>query len=451
MSADTARISPQRAGVPILAVEDEAGILDLYERLILDLRHKPLRAGTAAEARRLFERYGPPVVLLDVVLPDGDGLDLLRNILSRAPQTRVLVITGHATVDMAVEAMRLGAYDYVSKPFGVEKLKERISEALKVGTEPPQSYDIVGISPAMERVRDLIRMAAACDSTVLIEGASGTGKELVARRIHQHSRRAAEPFVPVDCGAIAPTLMESELFGHVAGAFTDARSAHDGLFRAAGAGTVFLDEIGELPAQVQAKLLRALQNREIRPVGSSRIFTLEARVIAATNRNLSQEVELGRFRRDLFYRLHVIPITIPPLAKRPEDIPVLVEHLLERFSARMGRSLRISPGALRGLMSYPWPGNVRELENAIERAFAFIQGEVIEEENLPLLLPEYGKVTAPTSAGNGGLPSLEEQEREAIRAALAKTGGNKREAARLLGIGVATLYRKLRRFGIAQE
>jgi len=464
----------------ILAVDDEVKILELYDRIVTGMGHRLHQAADADAALALLDEVAPDVVLLDAVLPGGEhfsqkgaddsftGLQVLREMRVRAPRTRVIMITGFGTITMAVEAMRDGAFDYLTKPVKVAELEQVIESALAarvpseempppVETAAPRFYDMVGISDAMRSVFDLIRKAAAAaDSTVLIEGASGTGKELAARSIHSAGARASEPLVPVDCGAISPSLIESEIFGHVAGAFTGADKNHDGLFRAAGRGTVFLDEIGELSQDVQAKLLRTLQTRRVRPVGSTATYALEARVIAATNRNLSREVQLGQFRRDLFYRLHVIPIYIPPLRDRRDDIPLLIRHFLDHFSEKFGKALRVSPNAMRSLMSYHWPGNVRELENSMERAFALVEGEVIEESDLETLLPFLDGDAAPReplAAPGGGadkrpLTSLATQEMEAIRSALERTGGNKQEAARLLGISRMTLYRKIKRFGL---
>ncbi len=466
----------------ILAVDDELKILELYDRIVTGMGHRQHQATDADMALALLGKIDPDVVLLDAILPGGEhfsqkgpkdsftGLQILREMRTRAPRTRVIMITGFGTINMAVEAMRDGAFDYLTKPVKVAELEHVIESALaarapsediapSVETASPGFHDMVGISDAMRAVFDLIRKAAAAaDSTVLIEGASGTGKELAARSIHSASARASEPLVPVDCGAISPSLIESELFGHVAGAFTGAGRNHDGLFRAAGKGTVFLDEIGEVPQDVQAKLLRTLQTRRVRPVGSTATYPLDARVIAATNRDLSHEVQLGQFRRDLFYRLHVIPLYIPPLCERRDDIPLLLRHFLDHFAERFGKALRVSPTAMRSLMSYRWPGNVRELENCMERAFALVEGEVIEESDLKMLLPSLHADAAPrepsptpeteVSTDKRPLSSLANQELEAIRNALVRTGGNKQEAARLLGISRMTLYRKIKRFDL---
>ena len=480
MNVDHSRTS---GAADILAVDDEAKILELYDRIVTGMGHRLHGAPDADAALALLDEVDPDVVLLDAVLPGGEhfsqkrpedsftGLQILREMRVRAPRTPVIMITGLGTITMAVEAMRRGAFDYLTKPVKVAELEQVIESALAerapseetplpAEAAAPRFYDMVGISDAMRSVFDLIRKAAAAaDSTVLIEGASGTGKELAARSIHSASARASEQLVPVDCGAISPGLIESELFGHVAGAFTGAGKKHDGLFRAAGRGTVFLDEIGEVPQDVQAKLLHTLQTRRVRPVGSTATYALEARVIAATNRNLSREVQLGQFRRDLFYRLHVIPIYIPPLCDRRDDIPVLIRHFLDHFAEKFDRALRVSPNAMRSLMSYRWPGNVRELENSMERAFALVEGEVIEESDLETLLPSLRSDAGesaprePSSSPRGAadeqpLASLANQEMEAIRSALERTGGNKQEAARLLGNSRMTLYRKIKRFGL---
>jgi len=297
---------------------------------------------------------------------------------------------------------------------------------------------------------------------VLIQGESGTGKELVARAIHARSTRAAEPFVPVDCGAITPTLIESELFGHMAGAFTDARAEKPGLLRSARGGTAFLDEIGELPTAVQVKLLRALQEMEVRPVGSAKTEPLGARMIAATNRDLGQAVALGRFRRDLFYRLHVIPIFLQPLRERRDDIPLLTEHFMRECAAGSGRTMRITPDALESLMRCDWPGNARELQNLVRRAFALLDGDTIRLSDIPFLFNGTSALSgaawetavrpAPEQTPSAAQPArgrlLQERTAEAIRDALRQANGNKRQAARVLGIGIATLYRKMKQYGI---
>ena len=444
--------SAQTTRGKVLIVDDEEGIRDLCTSIVRTAGLEPYTAADGIQATELLEQLHPEFVLLDVSLPGRSGMDILREIRVRLPATQVVMVTGYASVERAVAAMKLGAHDYITKPFKASRLLQVLQDNLEARPEEPAVAPpmrglckLVGVSGAMQHIYELIEKAARSSSTVLIEGESGTGKELVARAIHARSDRAKAPFVPVDCGAITPSLIESELFGHVAGAYTDAKTSRPGLLRSAGTGTVFLDEIGELSAAVQVKLLRALQEMEVRPVGSSRAEGFRARIIAATNRDLSQAVARGTFRRDLFYRLHVVPIFLPPLRERREDIALLVEHFLRRYGEQSDRQIGISPGALRHLMRHDWPGNVRELENTIQRAFALLDGDVIELDDMPHLFPQRVAHRQPAETTGSRLASQEEQ---AIRQALDECDGNKRKAARVLGIGIATLYRKMKKYEI---
>jgi DNA-binding NtrC family response regulator len=449
----------------VLIVDDEEGIRELCRAVATSASAEVYSAGTITNGRELAHEIRPDYIFLDVQLPDGNGIDLLRELRVSIPAARVVMITGLSTVEAAVQAMKLGAYDYLRKPHIVPQIREILARPLKI--EPPIGAtgfcNLIGISRPMQEVFKLIEKAARSDSTVLIEGESGAGKELVARAIHDRSARSAEPFVPVDCGAITPTLIESELFGHVSGAFTDAKSASPGLLRSAGKGTAFLDEIGELPTAVQVKLLRSLQEMEVRPVGSPKAEKLDARIIAATNRDLAAEVAVGHFRRDLFYRLHVIPIFVPPLRQRREDIPLLVEHFLRECGDSNGREISVTPEAMEGLMRYDWPGNVRELENFIRRAYALLDGDNLRDTDLKILfrgrpIAQAARPYSPAeikpseSAAERAEPSsgglLDERAAETIRQAIQQAGGNKRQAARVLGIGIATLYRKIKKYGI---
>ena len=446
----------------VLIIDDEEPIRHLCSRIVASAGMEAHAASDGDEGIRLVNALSPSYVFLDVNLPGRNGMDVLKEIRSRFPATRVVMVTGYASVERAVSAMKLGAYDYVTKPFSPGRLRDLLATepapprgAPVHAPETPRRFGkIVGVSNAMQRIYNLIERSAQSDSTVLIEGESGTGKELVARALHIRSDRAEDPFVPVNCGAIPSTLIESELFGHVVGAFTDAKRASPGLLRSAGKGSVFLDEIGELGASVQVKLLRALQEMEVRPVGGTEALPFHARIIAATNRDLGGEVDRGAFRRDLFYRLHVIPIFVPPLRERREDIPVLVEHFLRLQGTRAGREIGISVEALRHFMHYPWPGNVRELENIIQRAYALLDHDMISESDLELLFPRRGRQRngepAERSASGSSTPGslLADTERETIVAALRAAGGNKRRAARDLGIGIATLYRKIKKYAI---
>ncbi len=436
----------------VLVVDDEEGIRDLCTSIVSSAGLEAHTARDGLEGFELVSRLRPEYVLLDANLPGRHGMELLKEIRVRFPATRVVMITGYATVDRAVEAMKLGAYDYIPKPFTARRLldviaKQGQAEAPKPEGEPPRRSfcNLVGASSAMQHIYGLIEKAARSDSTVLIEGESGTGKELVARGIHARSARRNERFLPVDCGAIAATLVESELFGHEAGAYTDAKTATRGLLRSAGGGTAFLDEIGELHQSVQVKLLRALQEMEVRPVGGPYAIPFQARIITATNSDLTQAMARGRFRRDLFYRLHVIPIFLPPLRERREDIPLLVQHFLTVLGKRHGREMGIAVEALRHFTQREWPGNVRELENIIQRAFALLDGETIRLSDMALLFP---RQAAPPGESDGRSHLLAAQEAQTIARALKEANGNKREAARMLGIGIATLYRKIKKHAI---
>ena len=457
----------------VLIVDDDERIRALCRTIVASAGLEPFEAADGVEATERLATVQPDFMLLDVNLPGRSGMEILREVRVRFPATRVVMITGYAAVDLAVQAMKLGAYDYIAKPFTSARLLQVLTETsargaltAAAGAMPRSFCGLVGVSGAMQQTYELIERAGRCDSTVLIEGESGTGKELAARAIHARSPRAAAPFVPVDCGAITPSLIESELFGHVAGAYTGAKGATEGLLRAAGEGSVFLDEIGELPTAVQVKLLRALQEMEVRPLGSSQSVPLGARIIAATNRNLTEEVARGSFRRDLFYRLHVVPIFLAPLRDRREDIPILTEHFLRLYGDRSGRSLSISPEALRHFLRYEWPGNVRELENVIQRAFALVDEDEILLSHMRTVFPRQSLAPSPLPTSVEGAAAaaayewegkgkgkrgnlMAEQEAQAVRMALDQAGGNKREAARILGIGIATLYRKIKKYGIA--
>jgi two-component system response regulator AtoC len=406
------------------------------------------------------------LVVSDVRMERSGGLDVLAAFTAKAPSTPVILITAFGDVSGAMEAIQRGAYDYVSKPFNIEELRLTVARALErrrliaeqktAPTEgkPPQLQDIVGKSAVMLDVYKLVARVAGSTATVLVEGESGTGKELVARSIHTHSPRANAPFVPVNCTALTESLLESELFGHARGAFTGAVGAKRGLFEAAHGGTLFLDEIGDMGPKMQAQLLRTLQDGEVRPVGGSESIRVDVRLVCATNKNLEEEVKAGRFREDLYFRINVVTVQLPPLRDRPEDIPSLVAHFLNKTARRERRELAaMSPEALRLLTAYSWPGNVRELENAIERAVAVAKGGVVLPSDLP---PEVGGsaavgVPGGVSVADGGIiadrPTLGELERRYIQLVLAECAGNKKKAAEKLGIDRRTLYRALERGG----
>ncbi|MCB9600775.1 MAG: sigma-54-dependent Fis family transcriptional regulator [Sandaracinus sp.] len=420
--------------------------------------------------REALARLGadPPydAVVTDLMMPDGTGLEVLAAARERSEATQVVVITAFAATDRAVEAMRLGAYDFLEKPFKNDVLLATLDKALekraivaenRVLRDRVSGRDtgILGISAGMERLRALIARAADAPTSVLITGESGTGKELVARAFHTQCSRRERGFVTINCGALPEHLMESELFGHEKGAFTGAAGRKDGLFRAADGGTLFLDEIGELPLPLQVKLLRALQERKVRPVGGEREVPIDVRVVAATNRELEREVKEGRFREDLFYRLNVIRVELPPLRERPEDIAPLAQHLLEKHCAYQHRSLRFSEESLRWLAVQGFPGNVRELENLVERAVALSAGPVIEPDDLGGRTVDVPSVshTLPADLPDGfDLDGhLAEIEKKVLLQALAQCGGVRKRAAKLLGMTFRSYRYRLAKYGLGDD
>jgi DNA-binding NtrC family response regulator len=444
----------------LLIVDDERAIRDACREVAQSLGFNTFTADSAEHAYRLLESQGIDAVLLDLRLPGAGGLEALNQIKSRRPDAIIVVVTGYGTVQSAVQAMKNGAYDYVTKPFSLDELKlllERVVSHLKLKTEnrvlrekikSRQGFgSIVGTSPEMEKLHRIVAKAAHSTHPVLILGESGTGKELVARSIHFSGPFRDKPFIPVDCGSLVPTLIESELFGYVKGAFTGAQHAKDGLLAIAEGGTVFLDEVGELPVDLQAKLLRAIQEKEIRPVGSTKQIPINVRILAATNRDLEEGVAQGTFRRDLYFRLNVLSLRIPSLRERRQDIPLLAAHFLERLSRNSEQERTLSDDALKAMLAYDWPGNVRELENCLERACAFTTGPMIHLGDLPREISQLERST-PAGTGNGTskIVSMSELERQTILNAIAQLNGDKLQAARLLGIGKTTLYRKLKEY-----
>jgi DNA-binding NtrC family response regulator len=442
----------------VLIVDDETSILLLLKEALTQWGYQVTTATTATEALELIRTQVFDAALTDIRMPDMSGLELLKQIKAQDESIEVVVMTGYPTIASAVEALKEGAFDYLSKPLildelrhlmqrlmerrflrgEVNTLRQRLGEELTVN-------ELIGGSAAMQRVKEIIGKVAVTDSPVLIEGESGTGKELVAAAIHRLSARAKGPFIPVNCSAIPRDLLESEFFGHVRGAFSGAVADAVGLFRGANEGTIFLDEIAELPPELQVKLLRVLQEMQVRPVGSTKAYPVDVRIIAATNRNLEQAMQAGTFRQDLFYRLNVIRIQLPPLRERREDIPALVNHFIRRFSRRFRREVRgISADALNALMTYDFPGNVRELENLIERAFAMGAREQITLADLPSLAAR--PAITPAVAAKA-VPTLAEVEKELILRALAVFDNDKEEAARALGISRRTIYRRLKEYG----
>ncbi len=443
----------------LLIVDDERSIREACREVAQSLGYNVSVADSAEHAYRLLDVQNFDTVLLDLRLPGAGGLEALRRIKERRPESVVIVVTGYGTVQSAVQAMKHGAYDYVTKPFSVDELKlllDRVASHLKLKSEnrllrekvkSKQGFGgIVGRAPEMEKLYRIIAKAASSIHPVLILGESGTGKEMVARSIHYSGPFRDKPFIPVDCGSLVPTLIESELFGHVKGAFTGANQAKDGLMAMAEGGTIFLDEVGELPVDLQAKMLRAIQEKEIRPVGGTRRIPINVRILAATNRDLEQAVMQGNFRRDLYFRLNVLSLRIPSLRERRQDIPLLIAHFLERMARASAQEKLLTDEALKALLAYDWPGNVRELENCLERTYAFTSGPLIHTTDLPR---EIANLPAPQlsdtlAGGRGRIVPIAELEKQTILNAIAELNGDKLQAARLLGIGKTTLYRKLK-------
>jgi two-component system response regulator HydG len=442
-----------------LIIDDERSIREACREVAQSLGFNAAVADSAEHGYRLLDSQGADVVLLDLKLPGVGGLEALHQIRARRPDAVVIVVTGYGTIQSAVQAMKTGAYDYVTKPFSMDELKlllDRVANHLRLKTEnrmlrekikSKQGFgSIVGRAPEMEKLYRIIAKAAHSTHPVLILGESGTGKEMVARSIHFSGPFRDKPFIPVDCGSLVPTLIESELFGYVKGAFTGANQSKDGLLAIAQGGTVFLDEVGELPIDLQAKLLRAIQEKEIRPVGSTKQVPIDVRILAATNKDLEHAVAQGTFRRDLYFRLNVLTLRIPPLRERRQDIPLLAAHFLERISRVGGQDRTLNDEALKIMLGYDWPGNVRELENCIERACALTTGPVIQVRDLPTDIHsarETGSVNPDISAK---IIPMAELEKQTILGTVAQLNGDKLLAARLLGIGKTTLYRKLKEY-----
>lgn len=455
MSEDTA---VQRAAIPlsVLVVEDEETTRKLCAEVAESCGMKALATGTVEDALRRLETNSVDIIVTDLILPPSSGLDLLKQVHEMYPQIAVVVLTQYGTIDSAVTATRMGAVDYVTKPFHIEDLRarlERVARDLDLDREnrllreqlrsKPGFGGLIGVSAKMQRVYKMVEKVSQHEYPVLILGESGTGKELVAKSIHYSGPRKSRPFAPVDCSSLVPTLIESELFGYVKGAFTGAMQSKQGLLEAAQGGTLFLDEIGDMPVDLQAKLLRALQEREVKPVGSTERRHINVRIIAATNRDLDAAIKNGTFRQDLYFRLNVVQIKLPPLRERKSDIEILVTSFLEKFSDPQGAPRTISEDAMRRLIAYDWPGNVRELENAIERAVAMGSGPIVHVGDLPSNLHYPASERIPD---RDELLPIEELERRAILRTLQETGGDKLAAARMLGIGKTTLYRKLKQY-----
>ena len=443
----------------LLVVDDEPSARTTLALLLRKRGHRVAEADDVGSATKRLADEVFDLVVTDLRMPDGDGLDVLQAARAQADAPEVILLTAYADWKSAKDAIRLGALDYFEKGQDPEELYHRIDKALaaralrrenaNLKAQLRERYGVPGLiarSHAMQAVLDLVERVAPTDATVLIQGESGTGKEVIAKAVHHASARATRPFVSVNCGAVPEPLLESELFGYVRGAFTGANASKLGLFEEADGGTLFLDEISEMPATVQVKLLRALQSGEVRRLGATQAATIDVRVLAATNGDLATRISQGSFREDLFYRLNVIQMTLPPLRDRREDIPALAEHFLTRAAAKLARTLRLSPAALERLLRYPWPGNVRELENAIERAAILARTEAVEPDDLPPHVSA-GLHLGPSPA----LPrqiTLADAERAHILTTLERYGRNHSGAAEALGIGRTTLWRKLKEYGI---
>ncbi len=450
-------------GEAILVADDEAGVRESLAEVLRDAGYAVTTAVDGTAALRALDETDFAIVITDLRMPGADGLEVLRRLRQVAPQTVPLVMTAHGSVESAVDALRAGAADYILKPVVFDDVLAKVSRVLDhrqlawqtqmLRREVERQYDfdhLVGKSAAMQEVFHLIRKVAPTMTTVLITGESGTGKEVVARAIHYYSHAAGKVFLPVNCAAIPETLLESQLFGHVRGAFTGAVTAQEGLFARARGGTIFLDEIGDLPTGLQSKLLRAIEAKEILPVGSTQPITVEVRILTATNRELSQMVEQGTFREDLYYRLNVVDIHLPPLRDRREDIPSLIEFLVRRHNREMKRSYRgVDNATLKVLVSQPWKGNVRELDNAIEHAMILGDGEWIRSIDLPRGLRESETTLPPV--GDDLRDALRSYEKVHIESVLRRLGHDKRTAADALGLSLSSLYRKMNEFGIPLE
>jgi two-component system NtrC family response regulator len=443
----------------ILVVEDEELMRSILRQLLENEGFQVLTADSAENALKIFPSAEIAVTLTDIKMAGIDGLELLDQIKTIDEEAIVIIMTAYSSVDSAIAALRKGAYDYVTKPFVNEDLLQTVRNAIQtkelfkenraLRRELNRHYsfsEIIGKSASLQNVFRIVEKIADTNASVLIQGESGTGKELIAKAIHFNSRRAGKPFLAVNCGALPENLLESELFGHTKGSFTGATADKKGLFRSADGGTLFLDEIGEMPQPLQVKLLRALQEHEVTPVGSSAAVKFDARIIAATNKNLEKEVAENHFREDLFYRLNVIELSLPPLRERREDIPLLVKHFIARTAKEQNAVEKsVSADALNALVNYNWQGNVRELQNAIERSF-LLSNEEIDAESLPPKIKNTSGSAFEIRDPEGVRPTLEEMERRYILEILNSVGEDKTQAANILGIDLSTLYRKLKRY-----
>jgi DNA-binding NtrC family response regulator len=445
-----------RKPIKVLVADDEAIIRESLQDWLGDAGHQVLTAEDGSRALEIIEKERPSIAIVDLVMPGMDGIELLKRAKEISPSIEVIVVTAYASIPTAIAAMKEGAYDYVEKPFSpervellIKKLAEHqrlVEENISLHEKLDQRYrfeDIITKSPKMQQVIELTKVVAKSNATVLITGESGTGKELVARAIHSQSYRKDKPFVPVSCAALPESLLESELFGHEKGAFTGAHALRKGKIEFANRGTLFLDEIGEMSTNIQVHLLRVLEEREFTRVGGNELIKVDVRVVSATNRDMNEAVASGQFREDLYYRLNVVTIDLPPLRERKEDIPLLANHFLKKFTAENQKEVSgFSPEVTDFLLKYQWPGNVRELENTIERAVILTKNSEIQLNDL---LQKNSPLVGPASSGR----TLKEVERNHIINILNETGGNYGKAARILGISRATIYNKAKAYGLA--
>ncbi len=459
----------KKKAVKILVVDDEINMRNLFSIMLAKEGYDVDTAEDGAAAVSLLDTKIYDLVITDIMMPRMKGTQLLKKVKEVHPETVVIMITAYASTESAVEAMKEGAYDYITKPFNVEEIKVIIRKALERGKlerenlflkrelDKGHSFEnIIGLSPVMQKVFDLVERVSQTKTNILVSGESGTGKELVARAIHNKSQRKNRPFVVINCGGIPENLLESDLFGHVKGSFTGAISHKEGLFEVADTGTLFLDEVGELTAPIQVKLLRAIQERTFKRVGGTEDISVDVRIIAATNKDLEQEVITGKFREDLYWRLKVIEVKLPPLRERKEDIVLLAEHFLMKFAAEQGKEIKkISSYALEVLKDYAFPGNVRELENIIERSVALEHSNIVLPESLALSVYKWNgavdrkeKAADILTKGFSMERYIEDLEKELISEALARCGGRKKDAAGILGISYWVLLRKIEKYGL---
>ncbi|ADW16316.1 two component, sigma54 specific, transcriptional regulator, Fis family [Desulfobulbus propionicus DSM 2032] len=450
-------IAEAKEAFTILVVDDEISILNSLKRLFRKTGYRILLAEDGRKGLELLESTQVDLMLLDLKMPGMDGFEVLERALECRPALKIIIQTGHGGVQEAVKAVQKGALDFLVKGEALDVLNNRIrqvyehwqleQENLALRRKDAEQFEfdrLIGESPPMVQLKKLITRVAPTDSTVLIQGETGTGKELIAQALHHHSERRDKPFVAIDCASISESVLESELFGHERGAFTGADAPFQGVIRSADKGTLFLDEIGEISTSVQAKLLRAIQERSIRPVGSTRFYKVDVRIIAATNKILLNEVANAAFRQDLYYRLSTVTLTAPPLRKRENDIFLLTEYFLEQCSASLGRRVQISDEVHELFARYEWPGNIRELDNVLRGAAVFSDGGVIEATDLPQAIRSSKPLVEPATEP----VTLEAMEKEAIRKALALSKNNRKEARKILAISEATLYRKIKKYNL---